>query len=884
MPVVLGQAATTGPPCAQNMAPPKGKKLALPASLLKEIGAQAPGGGKRRQNQQLSRKDQRKAQRVQKKQAHRAPRPSPAQPSRYQSGGAPVKNARPKAATTRGLGPGDDDEDDSDVGLDEDEDASELGDEDGFDLDEDEEDEDEDKEQIAPQPSKSERRKLEKEDAEIAALEKKLGLKKGKKSKGDDDGLDDLLADLDDLDEDEELTSRKKRKAEADDWLAHKRRKASAAAAAAAAAASSSKATDLDNDDDDDEEEYSFGEDEDDDMEDGGDGLSDLGNSDYSELEGDEDDEDDDGDGDGQDFDGFSDDDDEDSAASTPRQKENPYVAPTTNVAKYVPPSLRKKAESMNEVDAQLRRRVQGLMNRLTNENMLGILKDFTALYDQFPRQSVTSSLTDLVIALVCSPERRPDSFFTMIAGFTAASQKALGIHVSASMVQQFVEVFKQHHDRASGDQSDAASKHLIALLAELYNMQVVGSKLIFDYVRLFLGNLSELNTELLLRIIQMCGPSLRREDPHALKEIISLIKPADLKNVSVRTSFMIDEMRKLQSNKAKAAARNKDLAEMRTQIRKRIGTLSSSWEIQPLGMGLKEIENADKNGKWWLVGASWSGNREKDKEAGNGAPEGGNGDDAADFAVADDDDLGIPDLWQLAKQQGFNTEVRQQVFVALHSATDYENAEMLLRKLRLNKHQRKELAEVIVRSGEAQAEFNRYYWLVASRFCGDRELAFQFKRCLTQRFKRMGEDIDTGDDYEAEDEDYDTRQVVNVGKFYGNLVAHGSLGLDMLRYRNLAALQEKTQWFVEVLLITVLQESGRKGLQRILGALDRDLARGVQYFLRKHVRKTDLLKGKEKKTLRKQCEVANGILEESLAATTTIGEGAGDELGDDST
>ena len=66
-----------------------------------------------------------------------------------------------------------------------------------------------------------------------------------------------------------------------------------------------------------------------------------------------------------------------------------------------------------------------------------------------------------------------------------------------------------------------------------------------------------------------------------------------------MRTSFMIDEMKKLQSNKTKAAARNKDVAEMRTQIRKRIGTLSGSREVQPLSVGLREIQNADRHGKW---------------------------------------------------------------------------------------------------------------------------------------------------------------------------------------------------------------------------------------------------------------------------------------------
>lgn len=864
------------------MAPPQGK-LALPASFLKEIGAESRSskggsGSGRRGPRQQSRKEQRKASRVQKKQVQKTPRhygaPQPAKLRTPAAAAAPADSLKPKKQSSKPLrivNPADEDdsldEDDFDMDLDEGDFDLDEEDEDDEDMDDEDGDSDADSEPVnhAPQPSKADRKKLDHEEAEIAALEKKLGLKKGKKPKADEDGLEDLLGDIDDLDDEsnEQSLSQRKRKAEADEWLAQKRRKAIAAAASASKAPSKKSGSVAHEEEDDDD-------DDDDEEEDMADGLSDLGNSDYSDEDLGDDDESSAAGEDGDDFGGFSDDDDNDDEAAAPatRVRENPYVAPATATAKYVPPSLRKQSQSLDEVDAQLRRRVQGLINRLTNENMLGILKDFTGLYDRFPRQSVTSSLVDLLITLVSSPEPRPDSFFTMIAGFVASAQKALGIHVSANLVQRLVQVFKEHHERATGQQSDAPSKHLIMLLAELYNMQVVSSKLVFDYVRLFLGKLSELNTELLLKIIQTCGPSLRREDPHALKEIINLIKPADLKNASVRTSFMMEEMRNLQANKSKAASRNKDLAEMRTQIRKRIGTLSGSREVQPLGAGLKEIESADKNGKWWVVGASWSGNREKEDENAQKAT-GDVADDAADFVV--DDDLGIPDLWQLAKQQGFNTEVRQQIFVALHSATDYENAELLLRKLRLNKHQRKELPEVIVRSGEAQAEFNKYYWLVASRFCGDREVAFQFKRCLTQRFKKMGEDIDTGDDFDdGEDEDYDTRCVVNMGKFYGNLVANRNLGLDILKYRNLAALQEKTQWFVEVLLITVLQESpDQDALQKIFGALDPDLGTSIRFFLNKFVGKTDLVKGAEKKALKKKCQEADAILEVSLLAMT---------------
>ncbi|KAI1773710.1 hypothetical protein F4818DRAFT_99075 [Hypoxylon cercidicola] len=816
------------------MGPGSNRKLALPSSLLKELGTgtQQPYGGKGRPKRQASRKEQRKAQRVQKRQSHRSqPRPRQISTSHH-----PKRASSPASSSSEDELHGKSDDGDEDDELD-------------FGLDS--EGHDSDQESSKPQPSKSTLKRLAQDDAEIANLERKLGLK-GKKSlpnSFDQDGLGDLLDGLDDEEEDAETVSKKKRKAEAEEWLAQKRRKAQASARAN----TTNEITDgSDSDDQDDQV-------DDDDLDD------DLDGSDMEEFGSDEgEDEDEDV------FEGCS-----DSGQPEPAkpQRENPYVAPSTGVAKYVPPSLRKQSGSSNDADAQLRRRIQGLINRLTNDSMIGIIKDIVALYGSYPRQTVTSIIVDIVLALVCSPEKRPDSFFAMIAGFIAAMYKAMGTAICAHFIQQLVEILRQRYENASGNQSDAGSKHLISLLAELYNMQVVGCNLMFDYIHLFLVKLSELDTELLLRIIQLCGTSLRRDDPHALRDIVSSVKPANLKGMSVRTSFMIDEMKKLQSNKTKAVARNRDLADQRTQLRKRIGTLSGSQDVQPLRIGLRDIQDADTHGKWWLVGASWSGDQ-SGTDIRDGAQPGKDDGDPEESTKLGDDDLGIPDLWQLAREQGFNTEVRQRIFVALHAATDYENAELLIRKLRLNKHQRKEIPEVIVRSSERQAQYNHYYTLVATRFTGDRELSFQFRRCLTTRLKKMGEDIDTGDgdDIDAGDAaDYEMRWVFNTAKMYGSLIAGRSLRLaDVVKYRNLAVLQEKAHMFFEVMLITMLQECKRDGLKDVLSGIDTDHARGVQYFLKKSVRQTDLLKDKkEKSALKKSCEVADGILDALLAKET---------------
>ncbi|KAI0881001.1 uncharacterized protein GGS22DRAFT_79060 [Annulohypoxylon maeteangense] len=804
------------------MGPGLSRKLSLPSSILKELDGHQHSltKGKGRPKRQLSRRQQRKAQRVQKRQSRRPQTHHITEPR------------KPRQASTSAGNVSDSDALDLD---DERENEEELST--GFYSEEDDSESTRGQESSQPQHSNSALAKLSQDDAEIADLERKLGLK-GRKylpKSFEDDGLGDLLGGLDE-DEEEgiEKASINKRKAEADEWLAQKRRKSQFAARAIVSDdghREGESRSDLDNE---------FGLD---DVDGGEEGFG-------SDI-----------------FEGCS---DEDQYKPSGVQKENPYVAPTIGVAKYIPPSLRKQSGSSNEAETQLRRRVQGLINRLTNDNLISITKDFMALYDANPRQTVTSTIVDLVLALVCSPEKRPDSFFAMIAGFVAAMYKAIGIAISAYFIQQLVEILGQRYKNASGDQSDSGSKHLISLLAELYNMQVVGFNLIFDYIHIFLDRLSELDTELLLRIIQLCGPSLRRDDPHALEDIVNSIKPVSLQSMSVRTSFMIDEMKKLQSNKTKAINRNRDLADQRTQIRKRINTLGGSQDTQPLRVSLNDIQDADRHGKWWLVGASWSGghNNVDNREGGPNPKSDGDADatDADDTMNYADDDLGIPDLWQLAREQGFNTEVRQRIFVALHAATDYENAELLIRKLRLNKHQRKEIPEVIIRSSERQSQYNHYYTLVATRFTGDREFLFQFRRCLTTRLGKMGEDIGIGDGDEVDTEDgteYDMRWVYNAARIYGSLVASRTLRLiDIIKHRNLAALQEKAHMFFEVMFITVLQECKHDGMKEVFSGLDTDHARGVQYFLKNNVRRTDLLKDRKgKKVVKKNCEAANQVL-----------------------
>jgi nucleolar MIF4G domain-containing protein 1 len=865
----------------------------------------------------MTRKERRKAERSQKKQHHAPAKPTrPQQATRGGRGGH--RGGRGGHSSGRGghvankgvekplrIVKADELEDDDDIGssaFEDDEDEGEDGD---LSLGEDESDEEESEPDTAqtkqPKISKTILHKLEEDDAEIAALEKKLGLKGRKKlpQSFHDEGLGELLGDLDEA-QDEETQQKKKRKAEADEWLAQKRRKAEAAASAAAPKAKGAekgekplriiKAEDLEEDDD---VGSSAFEDDDDDgsLLDGLEGDSEDDEED-EDMEGfdDEEEEDEGVDEDDNDFDGFDSDEAEDAPAA-PKVRENPYVAPTSGpaVAKYVPPARRAAAGSDAELIQRIRRQLQGLVNRITESNMTGIVGDIEKVYREQPRQHVTTILVDLILIQVCDPTSLPDTLLILSAGFATALYKIIGMDFGAQLTQEIVERFDQYYQQAaaapSPQEATKETSNIMTLLAEMYNLQLIGCNLIFDYIRFLLDNLTELNAELLLRIIRLAGPSLRQDDPLALKDIVTMIRPAVAKigeaNLSVRTKFMIETINDLKNNKMKTGiGASQTLSEHGTRMKKHLGSLNSRKlkATEPLRIGLKDIRESDKRGKWWLVGASWAGRSgdggqattDRTKKRGKDAEVESDDDDI----ILDGEDGGVPDLAELARENMMNTDVRRSIFVAVLSATDYEDAYVRLLKLRLNKDRQREIPNVLIQCAGAEQGYNPYYTLIAKRLCSDRKIRWSFQDALWTLFRRLGESI-FGDDADDEDEDeaIDMRRLVNIAKMYGQLVADGALGLPLLKCLDLPYLQPKTRALVEVLFITAFLESyqagdekeRRKAIERIMGSVVEvpELSRGIQWFVKKVVRKSDLAGAKEDvKKVKKVCAMAEEILE----------------------
>jgi nucleolar MIF4G domain-containing protein 1 len=97
------------------------------------------------------------------------------------------------------------------------------------------------------------------------------------------------------------------------------------------------------------------------------------------------------------------------------------------------------------------------------------------------------------------------DTFIVLHAGFIAAVYKIMGMDFGAEIVQKVVETMDAGGDER-GKFEGKEYINLVSLLCQLYNFHVIGHPLMFDYIRLFLQEITETNTELLLKIIRsMC-------------------------------------------------------------------------------------------------------------------------------------------------------------------------------------------------------------------------------------------------------------------------------------------------------------------------------------------------------------------------------------------
>ncbi|KID92532.1 nuclear protein [Metarhizium guizhouense ARSEF 977] len=705
--------------------------------------------------------------------------------------------------------------------------------------------------------------KLAQDDAEIEDFERKLGIKKGRRSLPQafkEDGLEELIGETgEDIAGSED--DMKKRKSVYDDWLSSKRRKTESRPVSKPVSDSLSRIRSAPTRD-----------------------MTESVSPEASDIDESGIDEDDATIGLDSDQKAFE--------SYKQPQRENPYIAPTNGAvaAKYVPLARRhENTESEKHAQPRLQRQVRGLINRLTDANLIWIVQSVEELYQSNARAEVTDILTDAILSQLRKQESLPDQFFVLIGGFSAAVYKITGSSFGSHLVRNIVKEFGEYYGQAADhDSSQQALKkepsNFLTFLTQLYVFEVVSCKIVFDYMEILLDNLSELNVELLLRVCRMAGRLLRRDDPQALKHVSTVLSSAvnsvGYTNVSARTKFMIETIQDLKNNKPSAKGTDSTIvSEHVLRMKKRLGELKSQSRrldgLAPMGIGLKDTESVDKHGKWWLVGASVPTYRDAEERARMISKEVNRGlEDAADD---EDMDFVLPDYPSKAKAQGLHTGAQIAIFTAIMSGLNYEHGHRQFVGLKLKKDDQLEITRVLVQCVGSEPDYNEYYALVGGQACVNSRIRFAFQDRLWKIFRSLGESLFGEGSEEAEETTEGERlknesRLGNIAQFYASLVANGALGISILKPIDLPELNVWASLFVELFLLSLLRQCRGKEtsedlkVKRIFGPASElpALAANLHWFLRKKVRKSKYIGDKQTKAMQRVRQKAQTAIQGS--------------------
>ncbi|KVI07268.1 Armadillo-type fold, partial [Cynara cardunculus var. scolymus] len=252
----------------------------------------------------------------------------------------------------------------------------------------------------------------------------------------------------------------------------------------------------------------------------------------------------------------------------------NPAQASVPEVqAKYVPPQLRSMSRNESEEYSQVRKRVRGLLNRLSESNVEGIAGDMSTIFQSIARSVGAQIISEEILASCSGGPRGNEQYAAVFAALVSGLACLVGIDFGAK------------------------------LLASLAN------DLIYDFMMMLSSRLTEVDVSTILTILNCSGMRLRSDDPATMKNFILSIqnkvtelKAADgdnqAKSRSKRMEFMLETVVDIKNNKKRA----KEDTLQHTRIKKWLQKLRVE-SILIRGLKWSKLIDPNKKGQWWLSG-----------------------------------------------------------------------------------------------------------------------------------------------------------------------------------------------------------------------------------------------------------------------------------------
>ena len=468
-----------------------------------------------------------------------------------------------------------------------------------------------------------------------------------------------------------------------------------------------------------------------------------------------------------------------------------------TKPGKYIPPAMRAKmaaaaakasdcgaargeaddgatassssSSSVNTNTAEaraLKKQMNGTLNRLSDSSKDATLNALCALFNNNSRTVCCHLFKDALFATCASETQIMASLVPMYAAMVAGLHFAVSTDVGAFMIEALAETLHRATTASTSTKgeheliSNKAAGNLFMLLLHLYGLRVLHHQMIVDFLRMFsgagaeggddddCGALKEAHLELVHAAVEHCGPTLRADDPVALKDVITalsgrlraLVEGEGERGLAARAQFFLEALTDLKNNRSR---RTQSAAlETQTRLRKWLGAVksggrsishASSAKVTLLRISLRDILDVGKKGRWWRAGASWAGRSAADVEQ-ISAVKSSNTAIAAAVAAGSKEERR---LLKLADKMSMNTPLRRSIFVVLMSSTDVHDALERLLRMDLKGKDDREIARVVTECCAQEKTYNAFYGTVSGLLCDhNRQHKTTFQFCVWDSLK----------------------------------------------------------------------------------------------------------------------------------------------------
>jgi len=501
-------------------------------------------------------------------------------------------------------------------------------------------------------------------------------------------------------------------------------------------------------------------------------------------------------------------DDESDESGLKSSEENKPFIEA---VGRYVPPALRRKQDEVPE--ATVEAKLNSLLNKISEGNLAISAQKMTEVAEELRRISPKIAHMAVARALVPAAVQNPHVNVLVTACYVAIVC-ALSINVHASMGAAVV-LDLLHRFRSFMDMKEYTSeqlgvlKNVIIFISLLFYFGLLPPSVPFGIFRALYENSNlddEIRVDCALTTLRYSGKTLRSRYTEDFKNILVYLLEKNNKyryqkenHSSVRIKFLLEDLEDLKNNK-----------NVNFTVMERFDSTKTWLDSTELLRGKKMVDcTFDLPFEFpALPPAGW---------------------DADPLSVGHHVKLlartqSISPLWEEARQQGMNTEIRKAVYVALMGAEDDAHASIRINEVVKHVKQITDVCNVITHCSLRAEINNPYYSLVMLALCDrpgswGKKYAHAFKQSIGQRIQEV--------------HTYNLPSTLNLAHLFASGVASDAVQIPL---RNIRLMQFESDGFSGTLGVFL-----RSVLEKLLMFLERDALEEIFAPLKQH---TDVQEG----------------------------------------